>query len=86
MPIYRAFPVDQAGHIFDEPHEFEAKTDIDAIAQAMQFAESYAVEVWDAGRRVGLIKMRPIEERCGLRGLHRICDYGLTAIVATPKV
>ena len=25
MPIYRSFPVDQGGHIFAEPHEFEVK-------------------------------------------------------------
>lgn len=62
MPIYRSFPVDQAGHIFAAPHEFEAKTDLDALAQAMQFAESHAVEVWDSVRRVGLVELRGAED------------------------
>jgi hypothetical protein len=62
MPKYRAFPVDQAGHIFGPPSEFEAKNDLEAVAYAMFFAESHSVEVWDAERRIGLIEMRPVEE------------------------
>ena len=62
MPTYRAFPVDQAGHIFAAPKEFEAKDDIEAIARAMSFAESHAVEVWDKERRIGLIELRHPDE------------------------
>lgn len=62
MQVYRAFPVDQAGLVFASPREFEAKTDIDAIAQAMQFADSHAVEVWDLAGRIGLIELRRVEE------------------------
>jgi hypothetical protein len=62
MPIFRAFPVDQAGHVEAASRQFEAKTDLEAVAQAMQFADSHAVEVWDEERRVGLIELRPVEE------------------------
>jgi hypothetical protein len=62
MPTYRAFPVDQAGHIFAEPREFDAKNDLEAIAQATAFADSHAIEVWDQERRIGLIELRPPED------------------------
>jgi hypothetical protein len=58
VTIYRAFPVDQAGHIFAPSKEFLAKDDFEAIAHAMQFADSHALEVWDHERRVGLIELR----------------------------
>ena len=60
MPTYRAFPVDQAGHIFAPPKEFEAKDDLEAIALTMSVADSHAVEVWDGTRRIGLIELQKV--------------------------
>jgi hypothetical protein len=56
MPMYRAVPIDAKGRVCGPEQAFIAKTDIDAIAHAMTFAETEAVEVWDGERRVGLIE------------------------------
>jgi hypothetical protein len=61
MPMYRAVPVDAEGRICGPEQAFIAKTDFDAIAHAMTFAESEAVEVWDQERRIGLIQSHAAE-------------------------
>ncbi len=58
MPHYRLYPLDERGHVCDPPQIIEAKTDADAIAQAMQLANGHDLEVWDMARRVGLIERR----------------------------
>ena len=56
MPHYRLYPLDERGHVCDPPQIIEAKTDADAIAQAMQLVNGHDLEVWDMARRVGLIE------------------------------
>ena len=62
MPTYRAFPVDQAGHVFAPPKEFEARDDVQAIAYGMAFADSHSVEVWDHERRIGIVELREVDD------------------------
>ena len=40
----------------------EAKDDLEAIAQAMQLADSHSVGIRYTEHRVGLIELRPVEE------------------------
>ena len=58
MQIYRAFSVDEAGHVCAPSREFKAETDFEAITRAMQLVDGHAMEVWDQARRIGLIQRR----------------------------
>ena len=69
MPTYRAFPVDEAGHVCAPPREFNARSDVEAIAFAMMHIETHAVEVWDHERRVGVIQPDKDEDWTSSPGL-----------------
>lgn len=56
MTRYRAYQVDTGGHIFAPAMIVEARTDAEAIVQAMQWVDAYDLEIWDEARRVGLIE------------------------------
>ena len=58
MPNYRAFPLDTRGHVVAPPRIIEAETAAQAIVRAMQLVDGRDLEVWDAVRRVGLIRRR----------------------------
>jgi len=58
MPNYRAFPLDPRGHVVAPPRVIEAETAAQAIVRAMQLVDGRDLEVWDAVRRVGLIRCR----------------------------
>jgi hypothetical protein len=55
MAAYRAFIVDEDGHIRRPPHVFDSDGDGQAIKQARQFVDSRDVELWDHDRFVALI-------------------------------
>ena len=61
MPPYRAFEIDDSGHVSATAKTIEAKSDIHAIVQAMQIADGKAMEIWDETRRVGLVERRENE-------------------------
>jgi hypothetical protein len=63
MRAYRIYQVDAAGHVVAPPKIVEADTDEEAVTQAAQWARdnAFAVEIWDEGRRVGLVDCRPGE-------------------------
>ena len=55
---YRAYLVDEHGHIFDA-YAFVAGSDEAALIYARQYANGLDVEVWHRARRVGLIPREP---------------------------
>jgi hypothetical protein len=55
MMDYRAYTIGEDGHIVGS-EAFEAVDDIAAIAHAVRFVESRDVEVWQGGRKVGVLK------------------------------
>jgi hypothetical protein len=55
---YRAYLVDDQGHIIDA-HTFVAGSDEAALMHAHQYANGLDVEVWHRARRVGLIPRQP---------------------------
>jgi hypothetical protein len=55
---YRAYLVDDHGHIIDA-HTFVAASDEAALMHAHQYANGLDVEVWHRARRVGLIPRQP---------------------------
>jgi hypothetical protein len=55
---YRAYLVDEHGHIFDV-YAFVAASDEAALIHAHQYANGLDVEVWHRARRVGLIPREP---------------------------
>jgi hypothetical protein len=61
VPTYRAFEVDDGGHVSAPAKIIEARSDLQAIAMAMQFVNGKAMEVWDETRRVGIIEKREDE-------------------------
>ncbi|MCS3502826.1 hypothetical protein M2189_007661 [Bradyrhizobium japonicum] len=55
MKDYRAFLLDQDGHIFSA-HSFDAVDDEEALQKATRLVDGHDVEVWQLARKVGLIK------------------------------
>ena len=55
---YRAYLVDEHGHIVDA-YVFVAASDEAALIHAHQYANGLDVEVWHRARRVGLIPREP---------------------------
>ena len=55
---YRAYLVDEHGHIFDA-YAFVAASDEAALIHAHQYANGLDVEVWHRGRRVGFVPREP---------------------------
>ena len=55
MRDYRAYTIGEDGHIMDG-ESFQAIDDIAAIAHAMRFVEGRDVEVWEGGRKVGVLR------------------------------
>jgi hypothetical protein len=55
---YRAYLVDEEGHIFDA-YVFVAARDEAALIHAHKYANGLDVEVWHRARRVGLIPRQP---------------------------
>ena len=52
---YRAYLVGENG-VFRSAEAFEAPSDTSALAYARQFARRGDVEVWQLGRKIGLLK------------------------------
>lgn len=55
MRDYRAYTIGEDGHISGS-NSFHAADDAAAIAHARQFVDGYDVELWEAGRKVVLLK------------------------------
>jgi hypothetical protein len=55
---YRAYLVDEQGHIVDA-YVFAAASDEAALIHAYQYTNGLDVEVWHRARRVGLIPGEP---------------------------
>ena len=55
MQQYRAYLVGEDG-VFRSAEAFEATSDNSALAYARQFARHGNVEVWQLGRKIGLLK------------------------------
>ncbi|MDN5004617.1 hypothetical protein ACFQZO_27590 [Bradyrhizobium sp. GCM10027634] len=52
---YRAYLVGEDG-VFRSAEAFEATSDTSALAYARQFARRGDVEVWQLGRKIGVLK------------------------------
>jgi hypothetical protein len=52
---YRAYLVGENG-VFRSAEAFEAQSDMSALEVAQQFARRGDVEVWQLGRKIGLLK------------------------------
>jgi hypothetical protein len=76
MATYGAYPRDEYGYVIAPPRTFEATNDLVVIAQAMQWADGYDLEVWHEGQCVGTVQRR------GLEGLQR-CPKSLHSHQAT---
>lgn len=63
MPSYRAFEIDDNGHVSNTAKIIEAKSDVQAIVKAMQVVNGKAMELWDETRRVGVIERREVERK-----------------------
>lgn len=63
MPTYRAFEVDDGGHVCTPPRIINAMSDLQAIVKAMQLVIGKAMEVWDETRPVGVIERREDRSR-----------------------
>lgn len=55
MATYGAYARDRDGNVIATPMIFKATSDLVAIAQAMQWADSCDLEVWHHGQRVGTV-------------------------------
>ena len=55
MNEYRAFFLDQEGHIFSALG-FDAADDEEALQKARRLVDGHDVEVWQLTRKVGLVK------------------------------
>ena len=58
MRKYRAYKVDDNGHVVVPATIFEAATDEEALVKAMQWADGSDLEIWDKSRRIGKIEHR----------------------------
>jgi hypothetical protein len=60
MPQYRAYPIQSTKPGTSSPHRrvIDADTDAEAIAEAMQWFDGTALELWDDVQRVGVIERR----------------------------
>jgi hypothetical protein len=56
MPDYRAYLLDEAGHISHPPKIIAAETDDEAVEAAMPFVNGHDVELWHLDRRVALLR------------------------------
>lgn len=59
MTEYRLYRVDEEGHIQGGPVIITCENDEAAIAQAKQYVDGVAIEVWDLARRVAVLP--PVE-------------------------
>lgn len=56
MPLYRAYEINGDGHVVGPPLVIKLVNDAEAIAYAARLAGGYDMEIWEEGRRVGVIK------------------------------
>jgi len=61
MQQYRAYLVGEDG-VFRSAEAFEAPSDASALVFARQFTRQGNVEVWQLGRKIGLVKRPPPAE------------------------
>jgi hypothetical protein len=52
---YRLYRVDEEGHIQGAPVIVSCDDDDAAVAQAKQYVDGVAIEIWDRSRRVAVI-------------------------------
>jgi hypothetical protein len=55
MPIYRAYKLDEKGHVFDPLVIIVASSDTDALTYAKRLVDSHDLEIWGEARRVGVV-------------------------------
>jgi hypothetical protein len=55
MNDYRAYTIGEDGHIMSG-EAFQAADDLAAVAHAMRFVTHLDVEVWQGGRKVGVLR------------------------------
>jgi hypothetical protein len=55
MTEYRLYRVDEEGHIQGAPVIVSCEDDEAAIAEAKQYVDGVAIEVWDRARRVAIL-------------------------------
>ena len=58
MPLYRAYELDEKGHVFGPPLIIVASNDTDALTYAKRLVNGHDLEIWDEARRVGLVERR----------------------------
>jgi hypothetical protein len=56
MPLYRAYELDEKGHVFGPPVIIAASNDTDALVRAKHLIDGRDLEIWDEARRVGLVE------------------------------
>lgn len=55
---YRLYSVDKEGHIQGMPVIVSCEDDNAAVAEAKQYVDGVAIEVWDCARRVAVLPPR----------------------------
>lgn len=55
MADYRLYKLDKDGHVQGPPVIVSCDDDEKAVAQAKQYVDGVAIEVWDGGRRVAFL-------------------------------
>jgi hypothetical protein len=56
MPLYRAYELDEKGHVVGPPVIIVTSNDTDALTHAKRRIDGRDLEIWDEARRVGLVE------------------------------
>jgi hypothetical protein len=63
MPAYRAFLLDQSGHITQPPQVLDCTDDDAAVKEAQKLVNGCNVEVWDRERFIAFIGPNGVKVR-----------------------
>ena len=55
MIYYRFYQINQRGKVFAAPTILKCRDDEEALSQGRDLAGEFPVEIWDGGRRVGVL-------------------------------
>jgi hypothetical protein len=60
MADYRLYRLDKDGHVQGPPVIVNCDDDEAAMAEAKQYVDGVAIEIWDGGRRVAFFPSGPV--------------------------
>ncbi len=55
MTYYRFYQINQRGKVFTPPTILKCRDDEEALSQGRDLVGEFPVEIWDGGRRVGML-------------------------------